>query len=76
MNSPLFLPGDPRFNETLANPDLFNYEALGATKGSMTFIARSDTGLLEPATSEELAEYIYGGEYEERMTRLGEDNFD
>ncbi|MEH1795875.1 MULTISPECIES: hypothetical protein [unclassified Nostoc] len=36
------------------------------------FCARAGSGLLEPMTDEELEEYLYGGEYDQRLEQIGE----
>lgn len=56
----LVLPGDPRFL-----PTLFGQIPPNPNPSTGTYIVRSDTGLMEPATPEQLREYLEGGEYDE-----------
>jgi hypothetical protein len=53
----LLLPGDPGFLEIL-------YGQLPPVQ-SAVYVVREGTGLLEPATEEDLSEYLEGGEYDE-----------
>jgi len=65
----IILPGDPRFQGTLQNPWLFSHKygskfftgAGGNWSGALVVRA---SGLLEPASAEDLDEYLYGGEYD------------
>ncbi|HEY9663805.1 MAG TPA: hypothetical protein V6C65_35605 [Allocoleopsis sp.] len=76
MSDILFLPGDPGFQETLENPDLFNWVHFANQKGQATFVVRAETGLLDCVNDEELEEYLNGGEYDLRLTCSDEDEFD
>lgn len=63
----IILPGDPEFDLTLSTA------LLPHTEGSV-YVARSGSGLLEPLDPEgsDLAEYLYGGEYDQRLEEIGE----
>jgi len=52
----LLLPGDPGFREIL-------HGYLPPVQSAF-YVVREDTGLLEPATEEDLADYLEGGEYD------------
>ncbi len=65
----LLLPGSPEFELIRAAVLPPGWQQLGAR----TFIVRADgSGLLEPATEEEVIEYVEGGEYDQRLIELGE----
>lgn len=54
----IMVPSDPGFYQILHNPHLSSQKAA-------FWLVRADTGLLEPATLEEVNEYLQGGEYSE-----------
>ena len=66
-SSLLILPGCRLFDETLA----LNLPP-GHTAGC-NFVARADSGILEPVNDKELTEYLDGGEYQERLANCDED---
>lgn len=67
----LYLPGDPGFNETLLTPRP-DWQHIAAQDGdTYAFVVGSD-GLARPVTSEELDEYLEGGEYDERLADIDE----
>lgn len=72
----LILPGDPEFSETLATPPPNWREIAARLSGEFAFVARSQSGILEPVSLSELDEYIEGGEYDERLEELGEDDLE
>lgn len=72
MVSPLILPGDPEFYETLENPEMFDWRRFADLKGSAMFVVRAETGMLDCVTSNELIDYIHGGEYQERLSQMAE----
>ncbi|MEL7406332.1 MAG: hypothetical protein AAFN00_05140 [Cyanobacteria bacterium J06558_2] len=67
----LCLPGDPGFEETLLTPRPDWGQKAAADGNTYAFVVGED-GLARPATSEELEEYMYGGEYDERMAQIDE----
>jgi hypothetical protein len=67
------LPGDPGFNEILSTSLPTGWEHVRAQNaGECFFVADSQTGLLRPANDRELDEYLYGGEYDERLATFEE----
>lgn len=66
----LILPGDPEFYMTLGT-------VTPPAPVDSVFIVRSGSLILEPATPEEVDEYLAGGEYEQRMEEMDdEDSWD
>lgn len=57
---------DPYFYQTLQNPSLVPGYQGGA------FVVDSVTGIMREANAQQMREYIYGGEYDERLEQLGE----
>lgn len=71
-DSPLILPGDPLFEETLLRPPPdWRDQIRGAD--NYAFIVRADSMLLEPVNISQLDDYMEGGEYDERLGAIGED---
>ncbi len=69
--SNLILPGTPEFDFTLGTcvpPDW--KDAAFSLFGEYTFVADSETGLLKVASFKDTDEYLYGGEYEERLNQI------
>lgn len=65
----LILPGDPLFYATLAAPP-------PVAQGDGCYVARAGSGLLEPATPQQIREYLEGGEYDARLGEIDlEDDF-
>lgn len=62
----LLLPGDPEFERTLGT-------VLPPAAPGQVFIVRAGSSILEPATPDEVDEYLLGGEYDERLEELGDD---
>lgn len=69
----IILPGHPCYDTTLSHnvPPGWEEEAVGSCDGQ-NFVFKVDSGLMVPASDAQLAEYLQGGEYEERMTAIGE----
>lgn len=65
------LPGDPGFEETLMTPRPDWRTVANCDGDSYAFVVGED-GLARPVTSSELEEYMEGGEYDERLTQIGE----
>jgi hypothetical protein len=71
----LIFPGDPEF-------DLWMYRQLPPDWRAYSdklsqqcfFVASVDSGLLRPASRDELDDYLYGGEYDERMDIIGDED--
>lgn len=71
--SRLILPGHPLFDLTLASPPP-NWREVAARDGdTYAFVAEPGSGILRPATRAEVTDYLEGGEYDERMAEIGED---
>lgn len=69
----LILPGDPEFDFTLATAIPPGWRNVAEQIGQqVAFVAQVGSGLLRPATPDELDEYLMGGEYDERMEALGD----
>lgn len=74
LSSPLILPGTPEFNLTLGAvlpPDW--HQVAYQTNGDFAFIARAGSGLLEPVPWEVAEEYMEGGEWDERLNQIDEE---
>jgi hypothetical protein len=61
----LYLPGDLEFDETLGRqlpPTISGQE--------WVYVARANSGILEAVSPETATEYLYGGEYDERIKEI------
>lgn len=73
----LILPGHPLFDRTLATAKPPGWKNYAATKGDgdyVAFVADAGSGLLRPANWKEIQEYDQGGEYDERLKNLGDED--
>jgi hypothetical protein len=72
----LLLPGDPEFEKTLGQtlPPDWRVKA-EQLSGDFGLIAHAETGLLEAVSFAELDEYVYGGEYDIRLSEIETDDF-
>lgn len=69
----LILPCDPEFAETTGQRLPPSWRAVAEKIGeNPTFVVCPHSGLMRPATPQEVDEYICGGEYEERLRSIGE----
>lgn len=67
----LILPGHPGFEETLAQLPPNLQHVRDCTHGDFALIARAGSaGLLEAVSWQEAEEYLWGGEYEQRIGEL------
>ena len=73
MKRSLILPGDPEFDLTLASPPPGWRQAI-ANQDNYAFVARSGSGLLEPVSMRDLEDYLEGGEYDQRLDEIGDDD--
>lgn len=64
----IILPGDPGFDETLGTALPPGWE-----DHACTFVVDSQSGIMRPATPDELDDYLYGGEYQERLEAIDND---
>ena len=73
-DSRLILPGDEEYELTIGSimPFDWKYQAY-KNFGEFTFVADSQSGLLRTANKKETDEYLYGGEYEERMLSIDDE---
>lgn len=75
-DSPLLLPGDEEFEDTLATTLPLDWQQMAYVYGgNYGFVADSETGLLRTECFAGLQEYELGGEYEERLLTI-EPEFD
>lgn len=69
----LILPGHPLFEQTLTSVLPPNWKRISAKDGEQcAFVMRSDSGLMEAVNRVELSVYLYGGEYDDRMSDVEE----
>ncbi len=71
--SRLILPGNPLFDITLLTPRPDWQDKASADGDTYAFVVDADNGLTRPATSQELEEYLYGGEYDECLAQIDDD---
>jgi len=66
----IILPGDPGWDWTLTQPppDWRNMAAKDPDGFAFVF---EPSGIMRVATSTDLEEYLYGGEYDERLAEIG-----
>lgn len=64
----LILPGSPLYYQTLASPPPL------AGGQERLFVVRTGSGILEPATPSEMREYLDGGEYDQRLEELEQED--
>ena len=70
--SKLILPGDALFDFTLSQSLPPNWNAISNQNGGQcAFVVRLDTGIMEAVSDPDLDEYLYGGEYIERVEQVG-----
>lgn len=70
----LILPGDPEFDETLGTSLPPGWEEVAnKINQACTFVVDSRSGIMRPATPDELDDYLCGGEYQERLEAIGDD---
>ncbi|MHC5824346.1 MAG: hypothetical protein ACYT04_53040 [Nostoc sp.] len=69
----LILPGHPKFDWTLSTAIPFHWKQVAQQDpDGFAFCARAGSALLEPMTDKQLEEYLYGGEYDERLEEIDE----
>ena len=73
----IILPGDPLFEITLSTAIPPNWKET-AEKGNdfHAFVVEPGSNLLRPVTWKEMEDYIYGGEYDERLEEIGEEEIE
>lgn len=71
----LILPGTAEFDWTLGRNLPPNWQQVAEQHhGAFHFVARAGSGLLEPVSTDELEEYLEGGEYDERLMEMGDED--
>lgn len=71
----IILPGDPEFDLTLGCNLPPNWGAVASEHSSgFHFVARVGSGILEALGGQDLEDYLEGGEYDERLLELGDDD--
>jgi hypothetical protein len=76
MSSPqLILPGSLEFNKTLGSIP-FWWRQIAERENGFHFAADAESGLLRVVDGKEMAEYLYGGEYYERLEAMGYEDED
>lgn len=71
----LILPGDPLFNLTLATSRPPNWQEVAERSGDhAAYVACSASGILRPVDRRNLDEYVFGGEYDDRLADLEGEN--
>jgi hypothetical protein len=66
----LILPGDPLFAQTLLTPRP-DWQQVAIKDGdTYAFVVRPGSCLCEPVTSEDLTDYLEGGEYDDRLLEI------
>lgn len=71
--SGLILPGNPLFDLTLATSIPPGWRQIADRAGEQTaFVASAESGILRPVDRHDLTEYLYDGEYDERMEAIEE----
>jgi hypothetical protein len=69
----IILPCDPEFHQVVGWNLPPDWKAVADRIGERpTFIVDASSGLMRPATPDELDEYVYGGEYDERLEQIGQ----
>lgn len=77
METNLILPGDPEFDFTLAATLPFNWQETAVSlSGDYGFVVDSQTGLMRVENSQGIREYVHGGEYDERLEFITDDEDD
>lgn len=72
----IITPDDPEFSQWLGIPPPTWQSELESRSGECVLVADAASGILRAVSWKETDEYLYGGEYEERMLSLGMDDED
>lgn len=67
----LLLPNNPLFDLTLLLARRPDYLEVEKRTGEQACFVAEESGLLRPATYDEMYDYLYGGEYDEVMAANG-----
>ena len=71
MIKKIILPGDPEFDLTLGTSLPLDWNQHSS---EFAFVARAGSGILETVSMDELEDYLYGGEYDDRLQEIGEES--
>lgn len=72
-NRLILLPGDYYYDLTLATSAPGDWQVTAAQDSNgYAFVADVDSGLMRCVTGCQLEDYLYGGEYEQRLISIGE----
>jgi len=69
----LILPGDPLFDLTLFGHLPPGWQRTAEQVGQQVSFVCEESGIMRPATPDELEDYLYGGEYDEVIASHGLD---
>lgn len=69
----IILPGDPGWDWTLMQPPPDWREKAAKDPDGFAFVFEPGSGLIRVAGADDLEDYLYGGEYDERLEEIGED---
>ena len=70
----LIYPGDEVFDYYLGILPPVCDQLAHQYSGQIAYVAEAGSGILKPANTKEMEEYLYGGEYEERLQEIGEED--
>lgn len=70
----LVLPGDPEFNWILQTARPPNWQEKAKDDDQYAFVGKTGSGIVEAVNRQEFDEYVYGGEYDERLEEIGDDD--
>ena len=69
----IILPGHPEFDLTLSLARPCNWGEVAARYSHYCLLADPTSGILRAAGPQETTEYLLGGEYQERLSVIGND---
>jgi hypothetical protein len=72
--SGIILPGHPFFDDYLYCTFPPGWRDFAFHNPDFAFIGRTGSGLLEAVSATEFEEYVEGGEYDERLKEMGEED--
>jgi hypothetical protein len=70
----IILPGDPGFDWTLMTPPPDWRQAAAKDPDGFAFVVEPGSGMVRLATADDLEEYLLGGEYDERLDEIGDND--
>lgn len=69
----LILPGNPLFDLTLSTAAPPNWRDVAVKHDTFAFVAEPGSGIMRPASPDDLQDYLEGGEYDERLDEIDDD---